>query len=62
MSAHTTRKFQVEHEGANYVGSYKILNGIMEVEYGGKTKSIELGNHDKIVVADLLMIEIIKEL
>ena len=54
------RKFKTILDGTVYEGLYRVLNGIIEVEYDGEVKSIELGGHDPMVVADILMAEIIK--
>ena len=52
----------VVHEGNSYTGFYKIKDGYIEVEYNGKIARVRLGPHDPVVVADVLMVELIKNL
>jgi hypothetical protein len=52
--------FKVVHEGNTYFGSYKIKDGFIEVEHNGKIARVRLGPHDPVVLADVLMVELIK--
>lgn len=54
--------FKVVHEGTTYTGFYKIKDGFIEVEYNGKKARVRLGLHDPVVVADILMVELVKNL
>lgn len=56
------RAIRVVHEGNTYFGFYKIHNDLVEVEYKGKTASTRFGQHDPFVVADILMVELVKSL
>jgi hypothetical protein len=51
---------KVVHEGNTYTGYYKIQDGYIEVEYNGKIARVRLGPHDPVVVADVLMVELIR--
>jgi len=54
------RAFRVVHEGNTYIGSYSIHKGLIKVEYKDRSVCTRLGQHDPIVVADILLLELVK--